>query len=260
MIIDTAVELFSAKSYEDVSVDDVCAVAGVAHGLISYYFGGKRGLFVAAVQKAWQEMADWGSARDDERSAVELVHGYVRRHFEYVSRYPQRFATLMRTGHADGEVLEMVTNARAEALDEIRASLGCPQDPPGRLRAAVSGWLGYLDSVALAWLAHDDLELDHVTELCVQALVASVRAANGHRYDVTVELEALKQVPMNATGDGGVPETFGRRTSAPRIPALPPDGMMMPPPLHRSHGIPTSAGMAGRPRRGRGSSGRRPDE
>jgi AcrR family transcriptional regulator len=124
------VELFSEKPYEDVSVDEVCAKAGVAHGLLSYYFGGKRGLFAAAAQKAWQELADWERPRDDERTAVARVHGFVRRHFDYADRHPQRFMTLMRTGHADKEVLDITTNARSEALEEIRASLGCPSAPP----------------------------------------------------------------------------------------------------------------------------------
>lgn len=50
-----------------------------------------------------------------------------------------------------------------------------------------------MDNLTLEWLAHDDLELDFVTEPCIQALVGSVRAANGHRYDVNVELKALRQ-------------------------------------------------------------------
>jgi AcrR family transcriptional regulator len=194
LIVDTAVKLFSEKPYEDISVDEVCAKAGVAHGLLSYYFGGKRGLFAAAVQKAWQELADAERARDDERTAVARVHGYVHRHFEYVSRHPQRFMTLMRTGHADREVLDIATNARSAALEEIRASLGCPSDPPARLRAAIWGWTGYMDNLTVEWLTHDDLDLDFVTDLRIQALVGSVRAANGRRYDVNAEFQALRQV------------------------------------------------------------------
>ena len=190
-IINTALELFSAKPYEDISVDEICEHAGVAHGLISYHFGGKRGLFAAAVQQAWQELVDCERPREDERDAAARVQGFVRRHFEYVRKHPQRFAALMRTGHADRAVLDIVQGAREDALAELQASLGCPVNPPTSLRVVLRSWMGYLDTMTLDWSAHRDLDLDFVTELCVQALVSAVRAANGHRYEVEVELNAL---------------------------------------------------------------------
>ena len=193
-ILDTALVLFSSKPYEDVSVDDVCADAGVAHGLISYYFGGKRGLFAAAVRQAWKELVDAERPRDDEVSASARVHGFVRRHFEYVSKYPLRFTTLMRTGHADRKVYKTVVGARAEALVELQCSLGCPVKPPAPLRAALRAWMGYLDNMTLDWAAHQDLDIEFVTELCVQALIGAVRASAGQRFEAMLELDALSRV------------------------------------------------------------------
>lgn len=193
-ILDAALVLFSSKPYEDVSVDDVCAEAGVAHGLISYYFGGKRGLFAAAVKQAWIELVQAERPRNDEMSASERIHGFVRRHFEYVRKHPLRFATLMRTGHADRKVYEIVVGARAEALEGLQLSLGCPVDPPPALRAVLRGWMGYLDNMTLDWAMHRDLDIELVTELCVQALVAAVRSSAGQRFDAVVELDALGQV------------------------------------------------------------------
>ena len=203
-ILDAALVLFSAKPYEDVSVDDVCDDAGVAHGLISYYFGGKRGLFAAAVRQAWKELLDAERPREHEKSASDRVHGFVRRHFEYVSEHPMRFATLMRTGHADRKVCEIVVGARAEALAELQLSLGCPVDPPASLRAALRGWMGYLDNMTLDWATHRDLDIEFVTELSIQALVAAVRAATGQRFDLAAELDALSQVAA-AQPNGGRP-------------------------------------------------------
>lgn len=193
-IINSALVLFSTRPYEDVSVNEICERAGVAHGLISYYFGGKRGLFAAAVQQAWRELVDSERPREDEQTSAARVYGFVRRHFEYVRQHPLRFATLMRTGHADQDVFEIVMSAREKALAELQVSLGCPVHPPAPLRIALRGWMGHLDNMTLDWAANADLDIDYVTELCVQALVSAVRTANGHRYDVDVELEALGQV------------------------------------------------------------------
>jgi hypothetical protein len=51
-----------------------------------------------------------------------------------------------------------------------------------------------MDNLTLDWLTHNDLDLEFVTNLCIQALVGSVRAANGHQYDVNAEFQALEQV------------------------------------------------------------------
>ncbi|WP_342660261.1 Fatty acid metabolism regulator protein [Rhodococcus ruber] len=193
-ILDTALELFATRAYEDVSVDDVCDRAGVAHGLISYYFGGKRGLFAEAVRQAWNELLEYERPREDEQDASERIHGFVRRHFEYVAEHPHRFTTLMRTGHADREVYDIVIGARGEALAELQLSLGCPVNPPAQLRAALRGWMGYLDNMTLDWAFHRDLDLDVVTDMCVQALIGAVRATAGHRYDPDVELATLSRV------------------------------------------------------------------
>lgn len=193
-ILETALALFSSKAYEDVSVDDVCEEAGVAHGLVSYYFDSKRGLFAAAVHQAWRELVEYERPRADEQTASERIHGFVQRHFRYVAEHPTRFATLMRTGHADREVYEIVVGARGQALTELQSSLGCPSDPPPPLRAALRAWMGYLDSMTLDWAFHRDLELEFVTELCIQALIATVRASLGERYDAATEFDALGRV------------------------------------------------------------------
>ncbi|MBQ7804037.1 MULTISPECIES: TetR/AcrR family transcriptional regulator [Rhodococcus] len=193
-ILDTALALFSAKAYEDVSVDDVSEAAGVAHGLISYYFGNKRGLFAAAVSQAWKELVDFERPTDEEITPAERVHGFVRRHFQYVCEHPTRFATLMRTGHADRDVYEIIIGARGQAMADLQLTLGCPVNPPAHLRAALRAWMGYLDSMTLDWALHRDLDLNFVTDLCVQALVASVRASSGETFDATEELDALGRV------------------------------------------------------------------
>lgn len=187
-------ELFSTRPYEDVSVDEVCAHAGVAHGLVSYHFGSKRRMFAAAVQQAWRELLDFEKPRSDEQTASAMMRGSVRRHFEYVQRHPQRFASLMCTGHADPDILETMVAARTEALAEIQAGLGCPMNPPPALRIALHGWAGLLEGMTLDYIHHHDLDIDEVVDLCVQALISAVRSADGHRYDVDVELATLDHV------------------------------------------------------------------
>lgn len=47
-----ALELFSTRDAEDVSIDDVASAAGASRALVYHYFGGKQELYVAALKSA----------------------------------------------------------------------------------------------------------------------------------------------------------------------------------------------------------------
>jgi AcrR family transcriptional regulator len=195
-IVNEALDLFAERPYEEVSIDDVCDRAGVAHGLVSYHFGGKRGLFAASIEQAWNDLVEYERPLGDERTAVERVRGYLDRHFEFVRRFPGRYAFLMQHGTGDPAVLEAMRNARQHAVARLVESLGCPDNPPPELRVALLGWASYVDSVTLDWVMNGDLELDYLTDICVQALVASVHGANSHPFGADEELQALEEVSL----------------------------------------------------------------
>ncbi len=54
-LLQTATQLIHARSYGDVSVDDLCAGAGVNKGSFYYYFPAKRDLALAAIEAQWQQ-------------------------------------------------------------------------------------------------------------------------------------------------------------------------------------------------------------
>jgi AcrR family transcriptional regulator len=214
-LVAAALELFARKPYEDVSVDEICGRAGVAHGLLSYHFGGKRGLFAAAIRQAWEDLVSYEKPRATELTAVERVHGFLFRHFEYARQYPERFAIMMRTGHADEKVREVHQAARLDALAEISASLGCPDSAPPELEAALTGWSGYVDAVTMAYLDNlDQLSAEDITDMCAQVLVASVRSAYKLPSDAAAELDALTRVTGGRSSVERQRQRIGAATSA----------------------------------------------
>jgi TetR/AcrR family transcriptional repressor of nem operon len=52
-LIDSAIALIPSRSYAAVSVDDLCAHAGVNKGSFYYYFPTKRDLALAAIERQW---------------------------------------------------------------------------------------------------------------------------------------------------------------------------------------------------------------
>lgn len=114
-LLQAAINLFSEHPYEAISVDDICRKAGVAHGLLSYHFGGKRGLFVSAVEHGWDDLVAYEKPADEELTVTERIRGYLRRHLEYARANPRRFTFLLSSGQTDHEVGVVLRVARQDA-------------------------------------------------------------------------------------------------------------------------------------------------
>lgn len=74
-LLDAATEEFGAKGFAGARVRDIAARAGLNQQLISYYFGGKAGLYEALQQRWRQRSADLGRA---ELPLDEAVINFLR--------------------------------------------------------------------------------------------------------------------------------------------------------------------------------------
>ncbi|WP_211370669.1 TetR/AcrR family transcriptional regulator [Nonomuraea turkmeniaca] len=74
-ILQAALEEFAAKGFAGARVNEIAAKAGVNKQLISYYFGGKEGLY-QAITTRWQ--SEESVFADRSSSLGALVAGYVR--------------------------------------------------------------------------------------------------------------------------------------------------------------------------------------
>jgi len=192
-IVDVALRMFSAMDYEDVSVDAVCRKAKVAKGLAFYYFSDKRGLFAAAVERVWNEMAAIQKPLPEETTLRDRMYGVLSRRLQYVMDHPW-YTKILMPGHSSAGVDRLLMRARRKAVSGITASLGCPADPPPRLRQALSSWSRFVDGVVLDWIGRHDTDIEQMCDLCVHVLVAAVCAANGRPIDPQDELDVLTQV------------------------------------------------------------------
>ncbi|MFI7705882.1 TetR/AcrR family transcriptional regulator [Nonomuraea sp. NPDC049480] len=74
-ILQAALEEFAAKGFAGARVSEIAARAGVNKQLISYYFGGKEGLYQALTTR-WQ--SEESAFADSSSSLGRLLAGYVR--------------------------------------------------------------------------------------------------------------------------------------------------------------------------------------
>jgi TetR/AcrR family transcriptional regulator len=77
-LLEAAAALFAEHGFEGVSVEDVADRAHVNKALVSYHFGGKRGLYVAVLESGFSRMADRLSAIEEgDHDARQTLHAFM---------------------------------------------------------------------------------------------------------------------------------------------------------------------------------------
>jgi hypothetical protein len=76
------------------------------------------------------------------------------------------------------EVSELVEGVRERTAAQILAGIA-PDPAPPAVRAAVRGWLWFMDGVLADWLEHRDIDRDALRGLLLGTLLGAVLAAGG---------------------------------------------------------------------------------
>ncbi|GGF96413.1 hypothetical protein GCM10007304_07950 [Rhodococcoides trifolii] len=177
-LIDAAIELIAEGADADISAAAISRRAGVAHGLLFYYFTDKKGLVGAALADILGTLAEHQGPRPHEESRRARLEGFVRRHVEFLENYRVAYSRFAREGVlGDPEVADALNDARAKGALQV-ARLAEVEEPLGTvMTAAVKGWVGFLDRTADEYFDDPDFEMDQLVALAVDTLLAVVEAA-----------------------------------------------------------------------------------
>jgi hypothetical protein len=85
------------------------------------------------------------------------------------------YEKLIHSVGAVPEVRELVERVRRETADRILAGIATEPGPP--LRAAVRGWLWFMDGAVLDWIEHRDIDRDRLHGLLLGTLMGATTAA-----------------------------------------------------------------------------------
>jgi len=186
-LIEAALGLFSTRPPEDVSIDDVAVAAGASRALVYHYFGGKQELYLAALSSAARRLSVLLEP-PTEGKPLDRLRISLRRYFDFVEDHAAGYTALLRGGPADrsGEVGEIVENVRRLLLDRILHTVGV-EAPSPVLRISLRSWMAVVETAALDWLEHRDIERADLEGLLVDQWVVMLRAAGRHD-PVTAEL------------------------------------------------------------------------
>lgn len=160
-LIGVALELFSRRSPDEVSIDEIASVAGISRPLVYHYFPGKLSLYEAALERASEDLAGRFTEPEEGPLGARLLR-VMRRFFDFVEDHGHGFPALIRGGPGmspDGagsmdalpRTNALVDSVRQAAYLQILAYLKIP-DPPARLDLLIRSWISLVESTALIWL------------------------------------------------------------------------------------------------------------
>ncbi|MGW0533711.1 TetR/AcrR family transcriptional regulator [Streptomyces sp. NPDC003032] len=174
-LIATGRKLFADTSYDALSMDDIAKQAGVAKGLIYYYFTSKRGYYLAIIEDSVADLVA-RAGRHDDLPPVERVQRTIDGYLRYAEHHQAAYRAIVSGGVGfDAEVLAIRDGVREAMIGTIAEGTYGRKDIPCLARTALLGWLCSVEGITLDWIAHRGLPRDTVRALLVRTLGDTLR-------------------------------------------------------------------------------------
>jgi AcrR family transcriptional regulator len=136
-ILQQALTLFSARGYDAVGVQEICTAAGVTKPTLYHYFGSKRGLLTALLEKrAAPLLAQLTAAttyQGDLPQSLELV---VRAYFDFATAEPVLYRLMLALWFAppESEAFRLIADHNAQQQRLVEALFVAATPDHGNMR------------------------------------------------------------------------------------------------------------------------------
>jgi AcrR family transcriptional regulator len=175
-LLELGAELFTRHTYAELSMAAIAREAGISKALLYHYFPSKQAYFVATLEQQAEELSAL-IAVDPALPPVERLTRALDAFLGWVEEHAEGYGKLLEGATTHGEVRELVDRVRAGTAGQILAGLSPGGPPPPALRAAVHGWLWFMDGALMDWIEHRDIERPHLLELLLGTLLGAVSAS-----------------------------------------------------------------------------------
>jgi len=174
-------QLFTERSFDTISIDEIAERAGISEGLLYHYFPTKRDFYAAAVECSIRDLHA-ATEPDPALAPGQRLRASLDTYLRYVEENFTGVAALLRAGiGADAQVGELVEGSRiafAQRVLDALVDLGADVERPGT-RVAVRGWVGYVEASTLEWVEHGGQPRDAFLELLSAVLFCAVEQVAG---------------------------------------------------------------------------------
>lgn len=210
-IVRAAAAVLGRHGYADTSVKEIAREAGVAPGLVHYYFGSKEELLVAVVRALEREMvADWKGAVEGVEDPLERIVAALDHAAERCAGQPEFFRLLFdlyMVGLANPSIRAQCAELWGHFVDDIEAEVEqvlqrLPATGMLRPRALAETIGGAIDGIALAALVCEQPpgEVYRALTAMLLSLVIAADLVSGREPPVARLRELLGSRSFGATG------------------------------------------------------------
>jgi AcrR family transcriptional regulator len=174
LLLERATQLFGEHGYDALSMAQIAREAEISKALLYHYFPSKHKLFEAALTAGATELRE-RTMPDASLAPAEQVAATLDAFLAWVQERPQAYAKMLESAGAR-EVRETMGQVRIETAQRILGALGPDGERPAT-RAAVLGWLAFLDAAVLDWIEHDDMTRQELHGMLLGAFAGALMAS-----------------------------------------------------------------------------------
>lgn len=176
-LLELALERISARPYDDFSMDELAARAGVSKGLLYHYWPTKKDFYVAALREATRQMLVLVEPPSG-LAVEEALRAGLDAYLAYVLEHAKAYRAVLRGGiGSDPDVLSVADEFRRAIFERV-LELGELGGAPALVRTAVRAWIGMVEAASLELIEEPArLRRSDLVELLARALPAVLEAA-----------------------------------------------------------------------------------
>lgn len=175
-LLEQGAELFAHHSYDELSMRKIASELGISKPLLYHYFPSKREFFQATIAQAAAELQA-RTEPDPTLPPLDQLRGSLDAFLELIDENELAYRKLMQSLSSVAEVRELIEEVRAKTAARILEGL-YSEDPAPKARAAVHGWLWFMDGACLNWIEHRDLSRAELRDLLLGTLLGALAAAD----------------------------------------------------------------------------------
>lgn len=176
-LLQLAMELFTGREYDDISIGEIAEAAGISKGLLYHYFPSKRAFFTAAVEEASRQLLDATEIdRPDSPHDPGAIRARIDAYLVFAERHSAQYVLVLRSRlDGAGDVRATVDRTRQAFIDRFASTLGATLGGPvsERVEIAIHGFVGFVEAASLAWLERADTSREEMSDMLTQICVAT---------------------------------------------------------------------------------------
>jgi AcrR family transcriptional regulator len=180
-LLELGADLFARHSFAELSMARIAREAGISKALLYHYFPTKRDFFLATLLEAAEEVRR-RTEPDPALSPGKALAGSLDAFLGWIEENETAYRKLLESAGSVPEVRALIDEVRNRTSARILDGLGAGDDPPPRVRAAVRGWLWFMDGAILDWFEHRDLSRAELRDFLLGSLAGALTAAGSAAF------------------------------------------------------------------------------